>query len=73
MQYYETETLMMVDHAKYCKSCQYQNYRGEEDPCNECLAYPERANSTVPMYYRKEADKKYSVSKDGLFPETRKR
>lgn len=45
--------MMTVDYAKHCTSCRFkQHHHPGCFPCNSCLEYTERVNSTVPLYYQ---------------------
>jgi len=35
----------------WCPKCKYKNKREEEEPCDECLAYPVNENSTKPVMW----------------------
>ena len=37
-----------VDFEKYCKSCKYSDLDEWKDPCNECLEYGMRSQTSVP-------------------------
>ena len=37
---------------KYCKTCKYAELKGDEEPCNECLANPTNTYSHKPVNYK---------------------
>ena len=42
----------IVDFATYCKTCSYQKNKETDEPCNECLTIPARANSSRPEKWK---------------------
>lgn len=38
----------IVEFEKWCGRCKYKELLGTDEPCNECLSYPVRMNSTKP-------------------------
>lgn len=41
-----------VDYAQYCPTCVNANKKGEDDPCDDCLAEPARLYSHKPVNYK---------------------
>ena len=41
----------LVDYEKYCKTCKHRNLKETEDPCNDCLTWPENEDSRKPILY----------------------
>lgn len=42
-----------VDFQKYCNICKNKDVPETDDPCNECLEYGARENSTKPINFDK--------------------
>ena len=44
----------LVEHEKYCKTCKHYGVKETEDPCNDCLTWPENEDSRKPTLYEEE-------------------
>ena len=45
-----------VNFSRYCGSCKYADVKETDDPCNECLAIPARADGSRKPINFKERD-----------------
>lgn len=48
----EDSRLKEVYFGNYCESCKYEQTDETDDPCNECLSYPENVDSHKPIHYK---------------------
>ena len=49
----DTIVTKFVDFQKYCNVCKNKDVPETDDPCNECLEYGARENSTKPINFDK--------------------
>ena len=56
-------TFKIVEFDKWCKTCKYKDYPEEAKPCCDCLEEPAVANSSKPMYYKKQEKPKKKENK----------
>ncbi len=49
----DTIVTKFVDFQKYCNLCKNKDVKETEDPCNECLEYGARENTTKPIHFDK--------------------
>lgn len=42
----------------WCKQCEHCDTKEELEPCNECLSYPARENTTKPLYFKEASTNK---------------
>lgn len=52
----ESDFYKIVNFGDYCGSCQYEEFKEEDEPCYECLANPDNLYSHKPIKYVKKED-----------------